>query len=354
MGEPAAAGQLLELMLEDMRTADPLYRPTRFWELGLPPIVADLRKLGFRDFRSHPSARWYVGSFAEPWYREHVGLVRPLFKAADLLSGSRRIGARARRIVEGMPMLEREYDVFVASQDERSPRLIGISESDVGRPFQQLAIDGVKVGKNFLNYMRGLSFLKRRVDLETMPRVFEIGGGFGSLGEIVLKMSDRTFYLDVDIPPIAAVATYYLREIFGRDAVFGYDQCRGQGSIDIESLASKYRAAVLCPWQLPNIVGKMDLFVNFISFQEMEPHVVRNYARLASRMTRKCVLLRNSRDGQARARGDSDLGVLEPIRMDDAIGMFTDFEVAARDAGVFGNTTWDGSRVSELACLVRV
>jgi putative sugar O-methyltransferase len=353
MNESAAAGQLLELMLEDMQTADALYRPTRFWELGVPPIVADLRRLGFESFRSHPSARWYVGCYAEPWYREHGGLVRPLFRTADLLSGDRRFGTRLQRIVEGIPMLEREYDVFTTSQDERSPRLLGISESNVGHPFQQVAIDGIKVGKNFLNYMRGLSFLKRHVDLETVPRVFEIGGGFGSLGEIVLKMNTRTFYLDVDIPPIAAVATYYLREIFGHDAVYGYDQSRGLTSIDLDSIATKYRAAVLCPWQLPRIEGVMDLFVNFISFQEMEPHVVRNYARLASHITQKCVLLRNSRHGKSRARSDTDLGVVEPTRMDDMIGMFTDFEVAVRHSGAFGNATWDG-HVSELACLVRV
>ena len=31
-------------------------------------------------------------------------------------------------------------------------------------------------------------------------------------------------------------------------------------------------------WEIENLVGDIDLFVNFISFQEMEPQIVKNYA----------------------------------------------------------------------------
>jgi hypothetical protein len=192
------------------------------------------------------------------------------------------------------------------------------------------------------------------VDLTTVERVLEIGGGFGSLGEIVLKMGARTFYIDVDIPPLAAVATYYLRRVFGRDAVYGYDQSRDQSRIDIDAVAGQYRAAVLCPWQLPHVEGSADLFVNFISFQEMEPHIVRNYVRHASRLTRRCALLRNSRHGMPPARNASVLGVIEPTRMEDTIAMFTEFRLVSRDTQVFSDATWDKSQVSELAFLDRV
>ena len=354
MCERAAPGQLLEQMLEDMNAADPLYKPTHFWELGLPSIVNDLRQRGFDDFRSHPSARWYVGRYAAPWYRDYGGFVRPVLRVADWATGKRTLGARAQRIFEGRPALDRDYRVLFASDDRRPPRLTEVSESDVGRPIERFTVDGVSRSKNLLNYLRGLSFLKRYVDLTAIERVLEIGGGFGSLGEIVLKMSARTFYVDVDIPPLAAVSTYYLRSIFGRDAVYGYDQSRGQSRIDIDALAGQYRAAVLCPWQLPHVEGSADLFVNFISFQEMEPHVVQNYVRHASRLTRRFALLRNSRHGMPRARNGSVLGVIEPTRMDDAIAMFTEFRLVARDTQVFSDANWDKSRVSELAFLDRV
>ena len=354
MSERSTPGQLLEQMLEDMNAADPVYKPTHFWELGLPSIVNDLRQRGFEGFRSHPSARWYVGQYAKPWYRDYGGFLRPMLRIADWVTGERTLGARVQRILEGRPTLDRDYRVLLASDDRRPPRLTEVSESDVGRPIERFTVDGVSRSKNSLNYLRGLSFLKRYVDLTAIESVLEIGGGFGSLGEIVLKMSARTFYVDVDIPPLAAVSTYYLRSVFGRDAVYGYDQSRGQGRIDLDALAGQYRAAVLCPWQLPQIEGSADLFVNFISFQEMEPHVVQNYVRHASRLTKRCALLRNSRHGMPRARNGSVLGVIEPTRMDDAIAMFTEFRLVARDTQVFSDANWDTSQVSELAFLDRV
>ena len=33
----------------------------------------------------------------------------------------------------------------------------------------------------------------------------------------------------------------------------------------------------LCCWKIENLVGKLYLIVNFLSFQEMEPDVLKNY-----------------------------------------------------------------------------
>ena len=60
--------ELLDLMLGDMELADPLYRPTKFWEIGLPSLIKDLRSNGFENFRSHDSADF----FHVPIYSERL------------------------------------------------------------------------------------------------------------------------------------------------------------------------------------------------------------------------------------------------------------------------------------------
>ncbi len=67
-----------------------------------------------------------------------------------------------------------------------------------------------------LNYLKGLAFLKKTVGTSSIRRVLEIGGGYGTLGEIFLKSDyDNSVYIDVDIPPAAYVATRYLQKVFG-------------------------------------------------------------------------------------------------------------------------------------------
>ena len=51
-------------------------------------------------------------------------------------------------------------------------------------------------------------------------------------------------------------------------------------------------------WQIEKLKGKIDLFVNFISFQEMEPEVVKNYLLKVINLKPKYILLRNLREGK--------------------------------------------------------
>ena len=45
----------------------------------------------------------------------------------------------------------------------------------------------------------------------------------------------------------------------------------------------------LCSWQIEKLIGKIDVFINFISFQEMEPEVVKNYIKHVQRLSPKFI-----------------------------------------------------------------
>jgi hypothetical protein len=168
--------------------------------------------------------------------------------------------------------------------------------------------------------------------------VAEIGGGYGTLGEILLKCEDADFfYVNVDIPPVAYVSTHYLRQLFGRDKVCDYLETGKAEAIDLADLSRRFRAVVLCPWQLPRVRGRVDLFVNFISFQEMEPEVVANYASHINALTAEYVLLRNSRAGKRVAKEPGKVGVIEPVTRDHYLRFLEPFQLVAVDSLAFGS-----------------
>jgi len=155
--------------------------------------------------------------------------------------------------------------------------------------------------------------------------------------------------VDVDIPPLAYVATRYLQEVFGPTNIATYEQTRTMDVIDLRELRKQYRAVVLGSWQLPRVVGSAELFVNFISFQEMEPDVVKNYAHHVQRLTTKYVLLRNSVSGKNVATTRDEIGVAVPVVRADYITAFDAFELIGADSEAFGHRAYNGA-VSE--CMV--
>jgi hypothetical protein len=107
---------------------------------------------------------------------------------------------------------------------------------------------------------------------------------------------------------------------------------------------------VLCAWQLEKLRGQVDLFVNFISFQEMEPHIVRNYLSHVARLGTRWVLLRNMREGKQKRSAGHHVGVDTPILGDDYLAMLPGYELVARNVLPFGYRTVDGFH-SELLLL---
>jgi putative sugar O-methyltransferase len=170
-------------------------------------------------------------------------------------------------------------------------------------------------GRAYLNYLLVLAGLSRHV--ERPPRRFlELGGGFGVLGEIVLSRDPSASYVDLDIPPLVTVASYYLTELFGdRRVITALDVPAGEVSLE-------GRSAVLPSWRMPDVRGTFDVFVNSYSFQEMEPDVVANYARLVASLGVEWVVSLNSAAGKQRASAAGEFGALDPVTSASIVGFF--------------------------------
>lgn len=343
----------LTLAREDMQGQNEFYRPTVFWDEASSRIVKDVCTYGIECFRTHPTAL----SFFVPTYGIPGGGFTEE-QAAELLDCLRSEHASARKpqlaldqFLRGYISALSDYRVLLASDDSsRLPYLHTFSESAIGKPVEHFEFDGRHFSRSSLNYLLGLALLKKHLGGDDVPRtVLEIGGGFGSLGEVLCSAGINNLrYIDIDIPPTNFVAQYYLSEVLGKGNVATYRQTADRALIKIESLP---QATVLCSWQIEKLEGQVDLFVNFVSFQEMEPHIVKNYLGHVARLEARWVLLRNMREGK-QVRKNDWVGVDTPILGDDYLDMLPEYELVERNVFPFGYRTVDGFH-SELLLLKR-
>ncbi len=311
-------------LLDGIDACDPLYRPTNFWQPGLHAILADLESPGLTSFKSWPSADfWFY-----PLYGAGVSqsAVKSLYRQLSASHPGLKKGGW-QRALNGFHQARRDFDAVRLSWDQqRWPfDLNGHGEDSTGRPparYRLTDADDVRWGRPYLNYLLCLAALSHHVDAP--PRSFlEIGGGFGVLGEIVMQRDTWTRYVDLDIPPLLTVASFYLSTIFGSDRVLTPDQVPVDGSITVP------RSGCIPNWRVPDVVGPFDVFVNSYSFQEMEPDVVANYIEAIAAIGVTYVVSLNSRHGKPRRvtttpedSGGTAPGVLDPVTSSRIVSMF--------------------------------
>jgi putative sugar O-methyltransferase len=336
---------LLARMLSDMETAPEICKPTQFWRNASSFIVQDLLEHGVEDFRRLKTAlTFFVPTYGFPgWLSDRTSYQSLIAALASLQHPDRRLELRLLRFLAGEKQAYADYRVYLAARDTCALFLDRADESSIGNPLEQYIFGEAHFSRSMLNYLLGLCFLKSQIDTQGIRVVLEVGGGFGTLGEILLgDKRNNCFYINVDIPPTAFVSTWYLQKLLGVENVGVYEDLEKLNDFEIEHLQHRYKAIVLCPWQLPKLKGIVDLFVNFISFQEMEPFVVRNYLSHAERLCVGHVLMRNLREGKQKATTQDSLGVCEPIRGQDYDAFLPCYRLIGTNTEPFGFKTVDG------------
>jgi len=313
---PGWTDQSKQLVL-GLEKCKPIYRPTNFWAPGLRQLSADLEAHGLESFKSWPGAStWFYPVYGS-------GFTNATIKAT--FDHARSINPRTREAwlsgaLNGSLEAKRDFDAARLAWDQtRWPfDLEGYGESRVGRPPQRYRLTGsddVGWGKPYLNYLLCLAALSRHLEAEP-TRFLEIGGGFGTLGEIVLQRNDAARYVNLDIPPLVTVAAYYLAELFGHDRVLLPADAPEHGPIEVAN------SACLPNWRLPDIVGPFDVFMNAFSFQEMEPDVVEHYVQAVADLDVQYAVSFNSVLGKPKKVEGSEGGVLDPVTSSRIIEMF--------------------------------
>jgi putative sugar O-methyltransferase len=322
-----------------METQDSIYRPTNFWTEASKPIINDLIQFGFQNFRNLASTRnFFVPTYGYPGNALSEYDMEKLTKMVDQIAEKDSKNHRyLSNLISGEMWALGDYRTYLATNNsDTHPNTSGFSESKVGNPSEHFCFEDKYFSRSSLNYLNGLSFLKQHVDTSNIQTVLEIGGGFGTLGEILAQ--SNISYINVDIPPTVAVSSYYLSNTIKSNLV-NYLDTRNHNQIEVPKHGDQL---VLCTWQLPLLNGAIDLFVNFISFQEMEPSVVKNYLKHVDRLHPKFILLRNMREGKAKKNSSVRYGVETPIVGSDYDIFLENYELLATNVFPFGYKTMDG------------
>lgn len=335
--------QKYKALLAVMQQQNALYRPSVFWSEASLEIVKEFDAGGIENFRRlNAPLLFFVPTYGLPGNALSAEIVQQIEAALDQVGAPEKQQDIVQQFTSGYSTALADYRVLMAANDPKAltaqmVNLRQFSESQVGNPIEQFELDGHFYSRSALNYLLGLSFLQRHVPLQTINKVLEIGGGFGTLGEIVLKTFNNAQYIDIDIPPTSMASEYYLQQVFGLENVSTYQDTADLDAIDMNNLQ---QASVLNSWQIEQLSGEVDLFVNFISFQEMEPEIVQNYLSHVKRLNAKWLLLRNMREGK-QLRSQHRFGVETPILTEDYIRMVGGYELVDSNVMPFGYKTVD-------------
>ncbi len=311
-------------------------------------IKDNLNKFGFDDIRNQQlPLSFFVPTYGSPGNGFSVSDVKHIFNVLETSLSSKQ-KKYLENSLNGQVHANSDYRLFKASHHfSEDLKLFNFSESTIGKPKEQFIFEGKNFSRSSLNYLLGLSFLKKATKGEKLPIILEIGGGFGTLGEIIGKTSNLSFkYINLDLPPMFLISEEYLKRCFkSRFKFFDHFNSKSK-KILISSLPD---FSFLPNWKIEDLEGTIDLFVNFISFQEMEPEIVQNYAINVARLKPKYILLRNMREGkQMKKKGH--IGVRKPIKTEDYLKIFKNFAIVESNVNDFGYKTSDGFH-SELILL---
>jgi putative sugar O-methyltransferase len=304
--------------LAGIEVCDPIYRPTSFWRNVVPRLLVDLETNGLETFKSWPTAAtWFYPTYGSGFTQDTIDAI---YESASQINPAVEKGSFADAL-NGTYRARRDFDaVRLVWDHSRWPYdLEGLGESLVGRPPEFFRLWGpdrdVGWTRPYLNYLLCLAALSHHVD--SPPRsLIEIGGGFGVLGEIVMSRDPDARYVNLDLPPLLTVSSYYLDGLFG-DRVTVYDDAVADtGPVELPA------SGCLPNWRIADVPGPFDVFVNSFSFQEMEPDVVEHYVSYVAAKRVSYVVSLNSRVGKPKATAANEIGVAEQVTSSRIIALF--------------------------------
>lgn len=338
----------IDYYLNELEKQDPYYQPGYFWKEALAEISKSFIKSGLSSFRKeHINLKFFVPTYGHPGNGLEDNLIDSFFKCLEP-STTLKQKKFTKLWLDGSMQALADYRTFIASNYRTDNfNLLKFSESNVGKPIEHFKFNGNFFSRSSLNYLLGLSYLKTVAPHFVPQKILEIGGGFGTMGEIIYKSNIKDFrYINLDLPPMFIIAREYLKSSTKENEVFFVDYYNQPELLNIDDLS---HISCFPNWYINRLKGSIDLFINFISFQEMEPSIVENYVNQVLQFKPKFVLLRNLREGKQVSKKGS-LGVKKPILKDDYISYFKGYTLLGSNVCPFGYETVDGYH-SELLVL---
>jgi putative sugar O-methyltransferase len=317
----------VDALIEDMRKAPAIYRPSAFWSELTDVGLRQLEGSGFENFKRTVNMTYFnwgilgilrqqfLPVFAHWMRAPRVSVFGARFPGhrSDLIGtkGSSAVSNfqfRLPDVASYGPLSALIYRTYVAMLWEFVSRTVdrvgllrAMHEPSLGNPFL-IIYRGIETSQDLCNsvhefYRSGASDL-----LGQAANIAELGGGYGRLAFVCLKALPSATYTLIDIPPALNVAQEYLSRIFPNERVFRFRPFREYEEIREEFESSRVR--FLAAHQIERIPPKsIDLFVNISSLHEMTREQIRNYLLQIDRICRGHFYSKQWRVSQANVNG---------------------------------------------------
>lgn len=281
-------------MAAEIAEAEPLFRPSAFWDEIVTEHLARLDHTGFEGFKRSTNLcyfQWMLHGWrdeqmlavARRWLRRPSAAVLRARLADDRDINAdgppRLVSARDRRLYALFVAMLWEY----ARRRDRHGILDALEEPALGDPVI-VRHRGRRISQDIAN-----SALELCAILDALPggllrgaTVLEIGAGYGRLAWALARTAPDTRLVIVDIPPALAIAQRYLSETLPERRVFRFRRFGSAGEVAEE--LTEADLAFLTPNQLELIepLGAR-LGVNISSLHEMRPEQIERMLALVDR-----------------------------------------------------------------------
>lgn len=305
--------QLLELMLQDARSAPSLYKPTGYWAEYEKIFLPELRTLGLQDFRRRKNSVLSMFgatdllpiseslSYLPQWDRisRRIKIIRSFLK---LSVKTRLFGKLIRYLsstyfgmrLEDVRLLLYEFAKCYGEKNGAKP-LVELKASTVGNPEDVFSINRNTYTTSILNYYIQYAYCCKYMNFDFINAMLEIGSGSGKQIEVIRKLHPHLCFYIFDLPLQLYVCEQYLSALFP-DSVVSYAQTRTMKSIPEPDQGKIF---FFGNWKLPELTNlKYDLFWNSAGFQEIEPEIVLNYLKYVNLQTKNYIFLNAVMEGK--------------------------------------------------------
>ncbi len=329
---------LLKMMMEDLKKAPELYRPTNYWQCYEEKFAAELFKVGLHDFRRRNNS--VLSSFAGTDLAEKY--------AIDLLA-SRLFNNRYTRLIpfwhkflsfwnsilnKLLPITtpynittediqHLAYSVARLKAEKTNAKPIDQFDTSLaGNPEDVFVINDKAYTTHHFDYYLNYVYCTKFLDFSKVKLFVELGSGAGRQIEVLKKLYPQMTFCLYDIPPQIYVCEQYLSSVFPGQVV-SYRQTRGMKTVP----SGDGKIYIFGSWDFEMVKNMpVDLFWNCASFQEMEPEIVANYLSFVNKSAANVFLLEATR-GQHVAKQKGEPGVLRKTTFDDYKQGLKDFKL---------------------------
>ena len=271
----------INAMFSTLAKAEPLARPSRYWEELNKMNLAQLKEHGYDNFKRTLALNYFTWVRILPWDSQIAFLCKKLSIPAILRSFKTAFRISTQRYFSKIDVIQSfSYGLLGSLLWEYvlriplSEKLLALREPQEGNPPLLHPRANMRVSQDLANSL--LEYDSLQPAIRTPGTVLELGAGYGRNAFVILSLHPNIKYVVVDIPPALWISEQYLSGIFPEKRVFRYRDFE-----KFEDVADEYEnadVAFLLSSQLAALPpNSVDLVINISSLHEMRLDQVAYY-----------------------------------------------------------------------------